>query len=67
MALTICNSSSRYCFRLLRDCKPKIKANVKEMSAAVGNGRGLPLEIVDNFNKFLIVPLDFQSISRIFG
>jgi len=33
MALTICNSISCYCFRLLRDWKLENEANVKEISA----------------------------------
>ena len=51
MALTICTSISRNCFRLMRDWKLESLANGKEISAVpVPNGkRGVPLKVLHNF------------------
>jgi len=51
MALTICNSISRNCFRLMRDWKLENLANGKEISTVPfrTEKEGLPLEVAYNF------------------
>ena len=52
MALTICSSISRNCFRLMRDWKLESLANGKEISAVpfrTEKKRGEPLKVLHNF------------------
>ena len=66
MALTICTSISRDCFRLMRDWKLERLAHGKEISAVpfrTGGKRGVPLKVLHNFRTQFsenYLPFDFK-------
>ena len=64
MALTICNSISRNCFRLTRDWKLESLANGKEISAVPFRAEKeeyLDLKVLHNFEwNFLKITLPFD-------
>ena len=71
MALTICNSISRNCFRQMRDWKLESLANGKEISAVPfrrnkRNTSGGNLQFPNGFSEKLLFHLTFNRNFRIF-